>query len=299
MILNRDNSKDGKSSQHNTGSKGSICTVRVGSRSLPLYPLVIMCLGLLNTILMLTAIVIGINYGKISKESAPHQITAQALIIEVKQLHIMQTEAIKAQEEAQQALEKELRSHQQLKLQLEQNKTLNDGIQRQLETLQFERATLQSNTSDIRESCGRCWSGWVLLNASCYFHSLSASDPLKNWQDSRADCIRRGADLAVIDNLEEQVNLFEFLPKHDPSTGPWWSKPGIWIGLTDIQTEHTWVWVNNVTQQDGGYWIPGEPNNWGHSGEDCAALMNINPRATWFDGNCQGNNEWLCEMEPN
>lgn len=69
----------------------------------------------------------------------------------MKQLHIMQTEAIKAQEEAQQALEKELRSHQQLKLQLEQNKTLNDGIQRQLETLQFERATLQSNTSDIRE----------------------------------------------------------------------------------------------------------------------------------------------------
>ena len=39
---------------------GAACTVRVGSRSLPLYPLVIVCLGLLNIILMLTAIVIGI-----------------------------------------------------------------------------------------------------------------------------------------------------------------------------------------------------------------------------------------------
>lgn len=39
---------------------GSVRTIRVGSRSLPLYPLVIVCLGLLNTILLLTAIVIGI-----------------------------------------------------------------------------------------------------------------------------------------------------------------------------------------------------------------------------------------------
>ncbi|TDG98743.1 hypothetical protein EPR50_G00203920 [Perca flavescens] len=36
MILNRYNSEDGKSLQHNIGSKGSICRVRVGSRSCPL-----------------------------------------------------------------------------------------------------------------------------------------------------------------------------------------------------------------------------------------------------------------------
>ncbi|XP_034714804.1 CD209 antigen-like protein E isoform X2 [Etheostoma cragini] len=295
MILNRDNSKDGKSLQHNI-SKDSICTVKVGSRSLPLYPLVIVCLGMLNTILMLTPVVIGIK----CEYNTPHQITAQELIIEVKELHTMQTKAIKAQEEAQQALEKELRSHQQLKLQLKHNKTINDAIERQYETLQFERAMLQSETLDLRENCGHCQSGWVLIYTSCYFHSSSAHDPLKNWQDSRVDCIRRGADLAVIDNLEEQVNLFEYLPKQNPSIGPWRSKPeGIWIGLTDIQTEGKWVWVNNVTQQDGGYWIQGEPNNLGPLGEDCAALKSINPRATWFDGNCQVNREWLCEMEPN
>lgn len=27
-----------------------------------------------------------------------------------------------------------------------------------------------------------------------------------NWQDSRADCISRGANLTVINNLEEQVS---------------------------------------------------------------------------------------------
>ena len=56
------------------------------------------------------------------------------------------------------------------------------------------------------DSCGRCQSGWLLFNTSCYFHSKSASDTLKNWHDSRADCIRRGGDLAVINNLEEQVS---------------------------------------------------------------------------------------------
>lgn len=299
MISNDDSSAD--TLHHNKGNNGSACTIRVGSRSLPLYPCLIVGLGLLNTILMLTAVVIGIYCGKVSEESAPHQITIQALIIEVKQLQIMHTEAIKAENEAKQALEKELRSHQQLKLLLEQNKTLTDGIQRQLETLEVQRATLKSNSSDIWENCGRCRSGWLLFNTSCYFHATLASGPLKNWADSRADCIRRGGSLAVIDSLEEQVNLFEYLPKLDPSIRPWWSKKGgIWIGLSDIQTERHWVWVNNVTLQDAGYWIQGEPNNYGNVGEDCAALMNINnPMATWFDANCQENKEWLCEMDPN
>lgn len=55
------------------------------------------------------------------------------------------------------------------------------------------------------ESCERCLSGWFLFNTSCYFHSKSTANPM-NWQDSRADCISRGANLTVINNLEEQVS---------------------------------------------------------------------------------------------
>lgn len=92
-----------------------------------------------------------ITGGKVSEESTPDPITTQALIIEVKQLQISQSETIKAQKETTQELEKELRSHQQFKLQLEQNKTLSDSLQRQLEALQVEKATLLSRTSVIRE----------------------------------------------------------------------------------------------------------------------------------------------------
>lgn len=64
----------------------------------------------------------------------------------------------------------------------------------------------KSFSSLTEESCGQCPPGWFLVNASCYFHSKSASGAFKNWHDSRADCIARGASLTVIDNLEEQVS---------------------------------------------------------------------------------------------
>ncbi|XP_044230675.1 C-type lectin domain family 4 member M-like isoform X1 [Thunnus albacares] len=278
---------------------GSMSTIRVGSRSLPMYPLLIMCLGLLNIILLLAAVVIGIYCGKVPEEYAPHQIKAQELFIEVKHLQAMQSEVIKAEEETHKALKKELSNLQALQLQLDRNKTLSDGFQSQIEALQVEKAILQSSTSDILASCGRCLPGWFLLNTSCYFHSKSESSLLKNWPDSRADCIHRGADLVVIDNLEEQVNLSEFLPKLD--SRPWWRRRGgVWIGLTDIQTEGTWVWVNNVTQLDRRYWRQREHDNYGTLDDDCAALMNTDSsQEMWYDASCKENKEWLCEMVPN
>uniref|UniRef100_A0A8C4END3 C-type lectin domain-containing protein n=1 Tax=Dicentrarchus labrax TaxID=13489 RepID=A0A8C4END3_DICLA len=241
-----------------------MCTVRVGSRSLPLYPLVIVCLGVLNTILMLTAVVIGIY-----------------------------------------SLKKELMSHKELKLQLEQNKTASDGLQRQVEMLQLQRATVLADTAQIRESCGRCQHGWFLFKTSCYFHSKSLPTVTKNWPDSRADCVNRGADLIVIDNQEEQVeyvnnNKFvsEIIESIRHERNVWES--GYWIGLTDTVTEATWIWINNVTEVEQRYWMDGEPNNHGHMGEDCgiAVYSATNPWKTRYDANCQQKqSHWLCEMK--
>lgn len=272
--------------------------VRVGPRSLPVYPLVIACLGLLNAILLLTAVVIGIYCGNVSERSSPYQLTPQTLIEEVKQLQAIHKETIESHQEAQQLLEQEIKSHEEAKLQLKKNKSLSDNIQRQVEALRVEKATLQSDSTDIMQSCGRCLPGWFLLNTSCYFHGRLPSLRLKTWTDSRADCISRGADLAVIDNFDEQVNLFEYLPKTGSSRP--WGPGGVWIGLTDIQTEGTWVWVNNATLQGSGYWLDGQPSDDGELGEDCAALWNTNNsgRRSWYDAGCHRTKEWLCEREP-
>uniref|UniRef100_A0A3Q1G2V9 C-type lectin domain-containing protein n=1 Tax=Acanthochromis polyacanthus TaxID=80966 RepID=A0A3Q1G2V9_9TELE len=302
MISNNGGSTDGKSSHRNTGSKGSPCMVRVGPRRLPVYSLVVACLGLLNAFLLLAAVVIGIHCGNVSERPSLYQLTPQMLIEEVKQLQAITKETMKSQQEAQQLLEQEIKSHEQVKHQLKQNKSLSDNIQRQIEALRVEKATLQSDSANIMQSCGRCLPGFLLLNTSCYFHGRFPSVPLKNWTDSRADCISRGADLAVIDNFDEQVNLFEYLPKIQV-LGRYirpWGLGGLWIGLTDIQTEGKWVWVNNATLQGSGYWLDGQPDNDGALGEDCAALWNVNNsgRRTWYDAGCQKTKEWLCERKP-
>uniref|UniRef100_A0A7N6B196 C-type lectin domain-containing protein n=1 Tax=Anabas testudineus TaxID=64144 RepID=A0A7N6B196_ANATE len=130
-------------------------------------------------------------------------------------------------------------------------------------------------------TCGKCLPGWNLLNSSCYFFSyLESSTVKKNWADSRADCVRRGADLVVIDTPEEQT-----------STKIW--DNGFWIGITDMQSEGTWTWINNVTGLDRR-----EPNNYGR-GEDCGVILysSISPWKTMFDGPCNYPYHWVCKMD--
>ncbi|XP_034531496.1 oxidized low-density lipoprotein receptor 1-like [Notolabrus celidotus] len=246
-MISNDDDTDGKSIPHDTGNKGYVRTVRVGSRSLPLYPLVIVCLGLLNTILMLPAVVIGVYCGKVSEISAPDQ-TAQILILEFKAQNELYAEIIKSQEEAKQELNKELRRQEKMKLQMDQNQTLCDRFQSQIEGLHVEKATLQSEIADIQGNCGRCLQGWKFINSTCYFFSKSKTTTLKNWQDSRADCINRGGNLTVIDNLEEQLNLNEFQQKDQSSNQR--DPNGAWVGLTFVPAKHSWVWLNGETLHD-------------------------------------------------
>ncbi|XP_053290874.1 uncharacterized protein LOC128451126 [Pleuronectes platessa] len=298
MNSNQDDSTGGKPSHRDMRSKGSGSTVRLGSRSVPVYPLVTVCLGVLNTILLLTAVVIGIYCGKVDKESAPEQMTTSTLLIEVKQLQFIQSGAVQVQKETEDKLEKAGRSIEQLQRQIERNKTLGDAIQRQLETLHVERATTKSSSSDIRLNCERCPSGWIWLNESCYFHSKSDAGPLKSWANSREDCIRRGGDLAVIEDRVEQVKLDDYLPKLAGNRD--WTKagPGIWIGFT-LQAGDTWMWVNNATLLGEGFWIDGEPNQEGPHNKSCGAIMNmVNLEKSWFSGHCLAKKEWLCEVGP-
>ncbi|KAM3864657.1 C-type lectin domain family 4 member E-like [Diretmus argenteus] len=68
--------------------------------------------------------------------------------------------------------------------------------------------------------------------SSCYL----LSSEKRSWEISRQDCLRRGADLVVINSLEEQIFLTT-LP-----SGP----TPIWIGLSDREKEGTWKWVDGT-----------------------------------------------------
>nr|XP_020446664.1 CD209 antigen-like protein E isoform X2 [Monopterus albus] len=224
---------------------------------------------------------------------------ATQLISELNNLRSNHSDVIKAEEEAKKDLERALQNHTLLKMQVEQHETLNDGYQRQIETLRTEKKNLQSNISAFEGSCGKCLSGWILHNSSCYFFSyVESSTVRKNWPDSRADCISHGADLVVIDNPEEQA--FVSVTVTNVQGDITWQN-GAWVGLTDIETEGTWVWITNVTEVEQRYWVDGEPNNHGIEGEDCGIVSysSSNPWKTRYDGKCQIHElYWICEMPP-
>ncbi|GAA6213656.1 CD209 antigen-like protein B isoform X1 [Lates japonicus] len=288
MISDEDHNTDGISSHHDTRRKG-------GS-TFPNNRLIILCLGLLNAVLLIVAVVIGINCAKVKDSSlqVPHSAATQ-LIIELNYLRSNHSDVIEAAEQAKKALEREVKNHAQLKVIIQQHRTINDDYQRQIEPLQAEKSILQSDISAFEGSCGRCLPGWTLSNSTCYFFSYSESTSVKkNWPDSRADCIRRGGDLVVIDNLEEQV----FVSDNIKIGYNEWTT-GHWIGLTDLETEGTWVWINNVTEVEQRYWADGEPNNHGVRGENCALAVyrHTNPWKTRFDGKCDEHQlYWMCEM---
>ncbi|KAJ8355374.1 hypothetical protein AAFF_G00059200 [Aldrovandia affinis] len=87
----------------------------------------------------------------------------------------------------------------------------------------------------LKRVCKPCPEGWEQRNSKCYYFS----NERKSWKDSRSACLKQGADLVIIESKEEQ----EFISKH---TGRYY----YWIGLSDSETEGTWLWVDGTPLQE-------------------------------------------------
>ncbi|XP_068437158.1 CD209 antigen-like [Clinocottus analis] len=266
-----------------------------GGSMFPHHRRVILSLGLLNAVLLITAVVIGVYCSKGENLQVPHS-AILPFIVEINHLR-NNSGIIRAKLEAQAQLVTQRANHQQLKLQLKQMVTATDRLQGQMEILQTEKTNLQSDKTTVEESCGRCRQGWRLLKSSCYYFSHHVSDSKKNWPESRAHCISQGGDLLVIDNLVKQHLITDYATTSG-GIGLWWQN-GFWIGLTDVVIPGTWVWVNNVTVETS-YWKRGQPSIMGHQSGNCAAFYHFaDTRGAWFNGNCLEHLKyWICEMEP-
>ncbi|XP_058644799.1 CD209 antigen-like protein C [Onychostoma macrolepis] len=125
---------------------------------------------------------------------------------------------------------------------------------------------------------------WINYQSSFYFMSTEK----KNWTESRRDCLKRGADLIIINNKEEQDFVKNITEKGE-----------FWIGLTDTAEEDRWKWVDgtNITT---GFWASSgeikEPN--GGTVENCAVtyLTKWTDLLGWLDVKCNGTYQWICEM---
>uniref|UniRef100_A0AAQ4QZV1 C-type lectin domain-containing protein n=1 Tax=Gasterosteus aculeatus aculeatus TaxID=481459 RepID=A0AAQ4QZV1_GASAC len=121
---------------------------------------------------------------------------------------------------------------------------------------------------------------------SCYL--LSTRDD--SWENGRKDCGDQGADLVIIDSLEEQKFLSNFTTHRS------------WFGLSDKDIEGTWKWIDG-TPLTAAYWYRDanivEPNSGGEGStveEDCAEIEpKPNPQYSWNDLSCNTALQWICE----
>ncbi|XP_063041187.1 asialoglycoprotein receptor 1-like [Engraulis encrasicolus] len=125
--------------------------------------------------------------------------------------------------------------------------------------------------------------GWCSFGSSWYW----ISSDKRNWSESRADCQERGGDLVTINSRGEQLFLAGKALR-------------AWIGLTDMEEEGTWKWVDG-TNLTKAYWNPGQPNDYRETpdgeGQNCALIWDrTNPMKTWNDEACSKSARWICEV---
>ncbi|XP_064175897.1 CD209 antigen-like [Anguilla rostrata] len=83
--------------------------------------------------------------------------------------------------------------------------------------------------------CEPCPQGWEQFSSKCYYFS----NEKKNWFDSRSDCIKRGADLVIIESEDEQRFITNIAKSHT------------WIGLSRSEFKSNWLWVDETPLQKG------------------------------------------------
>ncbi|XP_071263132.1 CD209 antigen-like protein C isoform X2 [Salvelinus alpinus] len=156
-----------------------------------------------------------------------------------------------------------------------------DQLQTRYNNLTIERDQLQREKDDLLEKFSN--SGWNKFESCWYFVSTER----ETWSESREDCLEREADLVIINSREEQTYLFSL-------------KKGVWIGLTDSETEGSWKWVDG-TPLNTSYWGSNQPSKDGdHSTnqkKDCVELQGgqDQPEKTWNYLKCDKKRNWICE----
>ncbi|XP_021480704.2 C-type lectin domain family 4 member E-like [Oncorhynchus mykiss] len=165
-------------------------------------------------------------------------------------------------------------------------RTSNNNLTEQRDELQVQNKNLDKEKADLKRRYNMlnqtCLEAWRKFGFSLYY----ISDWTESWDESRQDCLKRGADLVIINSKVEQELICPF-------------KRFFWIGLTDRETKGTWKWVDG-TLMTTGFWSPGEPNGASiNSTEDCAEVNTFNdPEKNWNDLRCSERRHWICEKLP-
>uniref|UniRef100_A0A9J7WXE5 Si:ch211-232p21.6 n=1 Tax=Cyprinus carpio carpio TaxID=630221 RepID=A0A9J7WXE5_CYPCA len=145
---------------------------------------------------------------------------------------------------------------------------------KKINSMIIKNYSLPNYCSDVQEK-------WIRAQGRFYVFSTDVMD----WNSSRERCQDLGGDLVIINNEDEQ----KFLSKKVNGINNYH-----WIGLTDSQTEGTWLWVDNNPLNNNLWESP--PDDWKSEnpldGEDCVILKG----EKWGDVSCLRKEKRICEI---
>ncbi|XP_067153340.1 C-type lectin domain family 4 member K-like isoform X1 [Apteryx mantelli] len=125
--------------------------------------------------------------------------------------------------------------------------------------------------------------GWKYHDGKIYYFSSDR----KPWQEAEDFCVSKQSHLTSVTSAEEQ----EYLTREG-------GKRSYWIGLTKVEKEGTWRWVDGTKySENASFWAPGQPDNtdYGPSGrEECAQIHPVG-NGLWNDHNCNVSFLWICK----
>ncbi|KAL2084853.1 hypothetical protein ACEWY4_020371 [Coilia grayii] len=124
---------------------------------------------------------------------------------------------------------------------------------------------------------GTC-EGWVAYRSRSYYVSAEK----KPWFESRQDCTERGADLAIVNNEDEQKFLHSL-------------RETAWIGLSDQETDTLFYWVDGTTVFTA-FWGVNEPT---FSPDKLCVIISRHyaHENSWFGKPCELAFHWICEKK--
>nr|XP_034321392.1 CD209 antigen-like protein A isoform X1 [Crassostrea gigas] len=119
-----------------------------------------------------------------------------------------------------------------------------------------------------------CEKGWFPFGNHCYKFSSSTA----TFKHAMIFCNNHGAELLELHTKAEE----DWIDLQCRVRG---YSYGVWLGLSDIQTEGKFVSLSDARKPRGNFrnWMKGEPNNSGHN-EHCA--MYWITRRGWNDDQC-------------
>jgi hypothetical protein len=133
-----------------------------------------------------------------------------------------------------------------------------------------------TGVADDGIDCPDCVERWLGT------HRYLACTTPRPWDLAREHCLALGADMVVLDDADEQAEVWAF------AASVW--DTSWWLGLTDAAEEGTFVWIDGSAPAFTS-WSWGEPNDWGGV-EDCAQIF---AGPAWNDLDCAAPQPVLCE----